>query len=111
MIVHKGIDWQRTISVTSAAGVRQSLTGATIVATVKRRSSDVAALLTYAVGTGITLATQSGETLGDMTLAITGAASLGLSAANHVLTVTVLLSGAPVPQVVIDRYKLQVVDV
>lgn len=113
--IQRGYDWTRTLTVTypeghASAGDGVNLTGATIVAKIKRRHDDPdPALIELSVGSGITLAAQSGATLGQATLFVSAAASLNLSAANHVISVYVTPSGGVI-QTAIDRQKLPVVD-
>lgn len=114
--IQRNYDWTRTLTVTypdghASEGDAIDLTGATILAKIKRRHDDPdPALIELTVGDGVTLLAQSGTTLGQATLFIAGADSQTyLSAANHVISVYVTPSGGTI-QTVIDRQKLPVVD-
>lgn len=104
-VLFKGIDWNRRIVITDEdTGLPSDLTGIQVAVTLKRRSSD-AALVILAVGSGVTLCTQSGATLGMADVTIVGGLTATLDAANHVITV--LVDG----QVAIAPTKLAVRDV
>lgn len=60
------------------------------------------------VGSGITLLTQSGGTLGQATIDISGSQSNELGDAGHVFTVLVTPQGETVPQVAIEPTKIAV---
>jgi len=89
-ILYKGIAWTRRFTSTDDdTGERSDLTGLTITATVKRRSSE-AALLTLTVGDGITLLDQEvPATAGQFDLTIPGEDSADLNVAAHVFAIII----------------------
>jgi hypothetical protein len=101
-VLYKGIEWRRRFTlVDNDTGARTDLTGKTIVFELRRRSGE-STLVSLAVGSGITLLTQSGNTLGQADLAIPAGSSNALEAASHVYTMKV--DG----QVVLEPTKLPV---
>ena len=100
----KGVEWRRTLEITnSSSGAPVDLTGLDIEVVLKQRPAD-AALITLTVGAGITLATQSGDTLGQAALVIPGEDTENLESASHRMTVFVD------DQVVVAPFKVQVRD-
>lgn len=81
-VLYKGVDWRRTLTITDDTGARVNLDGKAVVFQLRRRTGE-AALISLGVGTGITLAAQTGETLGECEVLIDGAASASLEVANH----------------------------
>jgi hypothetical protein len=103
--LYKGVEWRRVITVTEEdTGDAVDLTGLDIVLTLKRRGSE-AALVTVTDGDGITLQTQSGDTVGMANIVIEASATLGLESAAHQISVLVD------DQVVVPPFKVQVRDV
>lgn len=100
-VLYKGIEWRHRVTVTDDTGTRTNLTGKDLRLQLRRRTGE-ALLLEIAVGTGITLLTQSGDTLGQADIVIAANASTGLEVASHVL---VMLLDA---QVVLAPTKLPV---
>jgi hypothetical protein len=101
--LYKGIDWTRRMTVVDDDGEAADLTGLTIQAIVRQRANE-AALVTLTVGDGITLQTQSGDTLGQADIVIDGDDSTTWDQAPHRLTV--LIDG----QVALAPTKLSVLD-
>lgn len=110
LTIYKGTAWQRTLTVTypeghASAGQRRSLTGATIVAKIKRVSTDAdPELLTPTIA----ILTQSGDTLGQCTLSLTSGAASALADANYVIAVYVTPSGETIPQLAIEPTKITI---
>lgn len=105
LTVYKGLDWERTLTVTTEAdGTAKDITGAAIEFRLARHSGDAPAV-TLTVGSGITITDGPG---GIATIAIAGATSDALDAGNYVACVRVTPAGESVPQVVIDRVKIGV---
>jgi hypothetical protein len=114
LTIYKGVAWQRTLTVTypeghASAGERRSLADATIRAKIKRVSSDAdPPLIDLTVGDGVTILTQSGDTLGQATLDIAAPDAVGLDDGNYVIAVYVTPSGETVPQPAIEPTKIRI---
>jgi hypothetical protein len=88
-VLYKGIEWRRRFTlVDNDTGARTNLTGKTIVFELRRRTGE-ATLVSLSVGSGITLLTQSGTTLGQADLAIPAPSSTSLEVASHVYSMKV----------------------
>lgn len=76
MLVHRGDALALRLTITDDEDERVDITGATIELQVKANLGDAdPPTIAKAVGTGITLLTQSGDTLGQADIAITGGAA------------------------------------
>lgn len=85
----KGITWTRRITVTDEdTQTLTNLTGKPIVLELRRRTGE-SVLVSLSVGSGITILTQSGGTLGQADIVITGAQSTNLNGTPHVYSVLV----------------------
>jgi hypothetical protein len=101
-VLYKGIEWRRRITVTDDdTGNRTDLTGKTIAFQLRRRTDD-AVIFEKTASSGITLLTQSGDTLGQADLVVASEDSTSLEVASHVCCV--LVEG----QVVLPPTKLPV---
>lgn len=87
-VLYKGIEWRRRITVVDAAGAAVDLTGKAIKLQLRRRTTE-AALIERTVGSGITLLTQSGATLGQADAVIAANLTTGLEVAGHVYNVLI----------------------
>lgn len=106
--IYRGLDWQRTLTVTKESdGTARDLTGATVTFSLKRHTTDAAALVTLTVGSGITLLTQSGATLGQATVFL---AATAIDPGNYIFDVHVTPAGETVPQMAIPPTKIAVRD-
>jgi uncharacterized protein YfaS (alpha-2-macroglobulin family) len=92
MRVWRGDTLDLVLSVTDDADEPVNLTGATIVLTVKPNPGDADATFQLAVGTGITLRAQAGDTLGQADIAITSAHSNKAPGLYYLDVVVVLAS-------------------
>lgn len=90
MRVFRGDTLDLVLTVTDDADEPVDLTGATITLTVKPNPGDAGATFTRTVGSGITLRTQSGDTLGQADIAITSANTLQTAGLYYVDVVVVL---------------------
>jgi hypothetical protein len=103
--LHKGIEWRRLLTSvdddTGDASDLSGMTGADITVEIRRVSSG-ANLLTYTIGSGITLV--SGGSGGVARLIVPAVDSVGLASANHVWRVLIE------EQVARDWQKLTVRD-
>lgn len=109
LTVYKGLAWQRLLTVTNRdTGAAVDLTGATIILIARRDYTDEVDAFTLEVGSGITLLTQSGDTLGQATVDISSLISSGLAVENYAIRVTVQPAGEDTPQIVIPWRKLPV---
>ncbi len=89
LVLYKGVAWRRRITVTREdTGDAVDLTGLDVALNIKRRSGE-AALISLAVGTGITLLAQSGATVGMADVEVPADDSVGLEVAAHVFVVLV----------------------
>jgi hypothetical protein len=88
-LMQKNLDWTHTLTCTDDdTGDRTDLTGLSIEVQIRRVTSG-ANLLSYTVGSGITLSTQSGATQGQAVLVVPALDSADLETANHVYRVLV----------------------
>lgn len=102
LTIYKGVTWEHTLTVTKESdGLPRDLTGAAIVFTALRRGVGGAPQISLSVGSGITLLTQSGATLGQATVRIEGAASALLAAGMYTYAVRVTPQGEITPQIAI----------
>ncbi len=85
-IIYKGIEWRRQVEIADANGAAVDLTGRDLVLQIRRRTS-YPVLFELTVGDGITLLTQSGDTLGKANIALPAEDSATLEAAAHVFVV------------------------
>lgn len=104
--IYRGQDWQRTLTITRD-GAAISLTGAAVTFSIKRYTTDAVAAVTLSIGSGITLLTQSGATLGQATVFL---AATTLDPGNYIYDVHCTLAGETVPQMAIPPTKIAVRD-
>lgn len=88
MVLYKGIEWRRRITVTDDdTGLPTDLTGKSVVFELRRRSSE-SPLVTLSVGSGITLLDQD-TSPGQTDLVLSAVSSATLVAASHVIRILV----------------------
>jgi len=89
--VYKGESKTLLLTISDSDGVRLDITGFTIEFQVKLKDGDAdPPLISKSVGSGITILTQSGGTLGQATVKIDSADTTGLTAQKHRYDVIVI---------------------
>lgn len=101
-VLYRGVEWRRRITILED-GAAKNLSSLTVLLQLRRRTG-AAVLIQLSVGAGITLAAQSGVTLGMADVVLSGASSPALALGGHVITV--LVDG----QVALRPTKLTVAD-
>jgi hypothetical protein len=105
LTIYKGIPWERTLTVTRAdTGAVRNLTGATVVAKIKKRSNDADPAVLLPTVTILDQTTDEGEA----TLSLAAGAAVALDEGNYVIAVYVTPQGETVPQVVIVPTKIAI---
>jgi hypothetical protein len=88
-VLYKGVEWSWRGTITDDAdGTRTNLTGLAVTLELRRRSTENP-ILTLSIGSGVTLLTQSGPTLGQCDFVIGAAQSVDFAARNHHIVVKV----------------------
>lgn len=111
--IYKGQTWKRRLTVTNQKdGTPYDLTGASISFRGKHRTSDDTALVDLAIGTGIALLTQSGDTLGQADITIDGGISSAFddSVDSLVCAAIVVLLTDTEPKIVLPPFRVPVRD-
>jgi len=93
LVIYKGIHWTYRLTATvKDTGALQDLTGIPLTFAIRRKAGDTP-LVTLTVGSGITLLTQSGGTLGQADFFISGSATNALDAGVYEATLVGTVSG------------------
>lgn len=113
LTIYKGRTWQRRLTVVDVnTGAPTSIAGATIEFRVKKHTNDPdPPVIVLGVGTGITILTQSGGTLGQADLQVLGTDSAVIPEDVYVAAAVVTLNGQTLPHVVVPPFKLPIMDI
>lgn len=111
LTIYKGQTWVRRLTVTNVAtGAPYDLTGSSISFRGKHRTSDASPLVSLALGSGVTLLTQAGATLGQADVTIDGSISAGFNVDSLICAAIVVLPTDVEPKIVVPPIRVEVRD-